>query len=141
MCRGVSRREHHFHRFFTLCEALKNKPFAGCLFFSPSAGRLWASSHVDAASHPYRVTLGSGLASMSWRRTKCLACVQEAWCGANCPSEVRRSTVGPQCRRTFCVWSIFASASFECVYVWKDEWAVLMFTGCEIAVVFSSRPL
>lgn len=76
-------------------------------FFSPSAGRLWASSHVDAASHPYRVTLGSGLASVSWRRTKCLACVQEAWCGANCPSKVRRSTVGPHCVRTFCVWLFF----------------------------------
>lgn len=96
-----------FTGFYFVRSSEKQAFLQAVFFFSPSAGRLWASSHVDAASHPYRVTPGSGLASVSWCRTKCLARVQEAWCGANCPSKVRRSTVGPQCVRTFCVWSFF----------------------------------
>lgn len=86
--------EDHFHRF-RFVKRYEKQAFSQAVFL-PSAGWLWASSHAGA-SHPYHVTLGSGLASVSWRRTKCLVCVQEAWCGANCPSQVHQSIVGLQC--------------------------------------------
>lgn len=81
-----------FTHFLSLCEALKNKPLCRLVFFfplplsGPSACRLWASSHVAAASHPRRLTLSSVLASVSQHRTKCLA-----WRRANRPSLVRDS--------------------------------------------------
>lgn len=85
--------ERRFHTFFTrfVRNSEKQASLQPCLAFSvslsgPSACRQWASSHVAAASHPWPVTLGSVLAGVSQRRTKCLAQRR-----ANSPLQVRHS--------------------------------------------------
>ena len=81
---------------FTMWSVVEKHAFLQGVF-SPSAGWLWASTQAGA-SHPFHVTLGSGLESVSWCGTKCLACEStERGYGANCPSQVHRSSVGLQC--------------------------------------------
>lgn len=64
--------------------------FCSLSFYHLQAGRLWASSQAGA-SHPFHVTPGSGVVSVSRRGTKCLARVHKASCGANCPSQIHQS--------------------------------------------------
>lgn len=95
MCPCVFLCAYHFHRFHYVKRGGKTPFLQGV--FSPSAGWLWASAQAGA-SHPFHVTLGSGLESVSWCGTKCLACEStERGYGANCPSQVHQSSVGLQC--------------------------------------------
>lgn len=128
-CVPASLFEDHFYRF-GFVKRCEKQAFLQAGAYHLEA-ELWVSSHAGA-SHPYGVTLGSGLARWSWCRTKRLACVREAWCGANCPSQVHQSIV------EFSVW-LLRCAHPPCVSV-KCVCAALMSTGCELVIVFCHRP-
>lgn len=145
MCLCVSLCEYHFHRFRFVKRSEKHA-FSQAVVFTIC--RLWASSQAGA-SHPFHVTLGSGLASVSWRGTKCLACVYEAWCGANCPSQVHQSIVGSAVHdglhvcQVLCRVSACLHVSFKCVYVWRRRKCLCrskhIYVRKDINVLYSSH--